>query len=364
MNKQILETLAKLGINTTGAGLPVQTNANEVMNTGASGYGAELVPTQILAKEIFDAIPQYSTFLSMLPGFHGVGLGKSVEVDVIGDVGFFQRHTEKTTGALAVAQGNTRMATDKVTLTQHQLDITIDVSNELSNFNVLGAEGFTNKLKEKIAKAMVRTVEAAIINGDTTSGATGNVNSDDGAPAASSYYLDFTGLRATAIADSAAKVDVGTFAFDDLLKVASCVGDYFANPDECLWLFNRATYNKALGITEFADASKNGKGSTVNTGALTNILGSDLVCNRDLPKTEADGKVNTASPSSTLLGQFLFVWKPGIQYGYGQELKLALMDFGKDGYQLQGWFSVAIALVSKKAGTTDPVVAVGYNVTL
>lgn len=363
MNKDILQTLANLGVQVDGFQGEIQKNANEVMNTGATGYGAELIPSAALAKEIVDAIPQYSTFLQMLPGFHGVGLGKSVEVPIIGDVGMFTGHTEKTTSAFALAQGKTRLATDKVTLTQKQYDISIDVSNELANYNALGAEGFTAKLKEKITKAMVRTIEAIIINGDTTTAGTGNVNSDDGAPAAGTYYLYADGLRKAAIADSAAKVDVGTFAFADLLAVANCLGDYFAQPDECLWLFNRSTYNKALGITEFMTASTNGVSSTIFKGSLTNILGADLVCNRDLPKTEADGKVST-TPSNNTLGQFLCVWKPGIQYGFGQELQLRLFDMGMDGFQLQGWFSVAVTIVNKKAGTTDPVVAVGYNVTI
>lgn len=363
MNKEILETLGKLGIQVAGAPLPIATNANEAMHTTNTNAGAELVPTQILAKEIFDAIPNYSTFLSMLPGFHGVGLGKSVDVDVIGDVGFFSLHTEKTGGAFALAAGSNKLYTDKVTLTQKQLDLTVDVTNELSQFNVLGAEGLSNKLKEKIAKAMVRTVEAAIINGDTTTAGTGNVNSDDGAPTAGTYYLGFDGLRKAAIADSAAKVNVGTFAFDDLVSVANCLGDYFAVPDDCLWLFNRSTYNKALGIAEFADAAKNGKSSTVNSGAITNILGADVVCNRDLPKTEADGKVST-TPANNTLGQFMCVWKPAVQYGFGQELQLQLFNMGKDGWQLQGWFNVAIAIVQKKGGVGDSSVGVGYNVTL
>lgn len=363
MNKKILETLGKLGIQVAGAPLPIATNANEAMHSTNTNAGAELVPTQILAKEIFDAIPNYSTFLSMLPGFHGVGLGKSVEVDVIGDVGFFSLHTEKTGGAFALAAGSNKLYTDKITLTQKQLDLTVDVTNELSQFNVLGAEGLSNKLKEKIAKAMVRTVEAAIVNGDTTTAGTGNVNSDDGAPTAGTYYLGFDGLRKAAIADAAAKVNVGTFALDDLVSVANCLGDYFAVPEDCLWLFNRSTYNKALGIAEFADAAKNGKASTVNTGAITNILGADIVCNRDLPKTEADGKVSVTAANNTL-GQFMCLWKPAVQYGFGQELQLQLFNMGKDGWQLQGWFNMAIAIVQKKGGVGDSSVGVGYNVTL
>lgn len=371
------DTLSRLGINTSGieavpnpAGYvaenevqAVETNANEVMNTGAAGRGAELVPTVTLAKEIFDAIPTYPTFLNSLPGNHGVGLGKSEEVSIIGDPGFFKLHSEKTTGAFALAQGNSVLPTDKVTLNQKQYDLTIDVSNELKIFNVLGAAAFEAKLKEKITKAMIRTVEGLIINGDTTSGGTGNVNSDDGAPAADSYYLGANGIRQVGIAGTGTKVSVGTFDMADLIGVANCLGDYFADPSECLWLFNRTTYNTALNIAEFADASKNGKPSTINNGAIANILGADVFIARDLPKTEADGKVST-TPSNNTLGQFALVWKPAIQFGFGEELQLRLFDMGKDGFQLQGWFNVAVAIVQKDAGATDSSVGIGYNVTL
>ena len=44
-------------------------------------------------------------------------------------------------------------------------------------------------IQRKLASSAARTQEALILNGDTTAGATGNVNSDDGAPASTSYYL-------------------------------------------------------------------------------------------------------------------------------------------------------------------------------
>lgn len=364
LNKDVLETLGKLGIQ--GEGVPeLETNANEVMHTSNTGKGAEMVPTSVLSQQIFDTILDYSSFLKMLPGYHGVGLNKIEEVPVIGDVGFFALHAEKTTGAFALTQAANTMATAKVTLTQKQYDLKIDVSNELSQFNVLGAAEFERRLKEKIAKAMVRTVESLIINGDTTNAATGNVNLDDADPADTLYYLGALGLRYYGVAGSAnvTKVDVGSMDMADLVSVANLLGDFFADPSQCLWIFNRSTYNKALNIAEFADAAKNGKGSTINSGAITNILGADVVVNRDMPKTEADGKISTTASNNTL-GTFLIFWKPAVQYGYGQELQLELFNLGADGYQLQGWFNVAVSIVQKLAGQTDSSLGYGYNVTL
>lgn len=364
LNQDILDTLGKLGIQTdTVPAAAVQKNANEVMHTSNTGAGAEIVPTSVLAKQIFDTIQNYSSFLGMLPGYHGVGLNKIEEVSILGDPGFFDLHSEKTTGAFALAQGNKTQPTAKVTLTQKQYDLTIDVSNELAQFNILGAAGLEARLKEKIGKAMVRTVEALIINGDTTNAATGNVNLDDADPADTLYYLGALGLRYHGINGSGTSKSVGSFDMADLIGVANLIGDFFAVPDECLWIFNRSTYNTCLNIAEFADAAKNGKQSTINTGAITNILGADVVVNRDMPKTEADGKVSTTAGNNTL-GQFMIFWKPAVQYGFGQELQLQLFNMGKDGWQLQGWFNVAVTIVQKKAGQGDSSVGVGYNVTL
>lgn len=365
LKQDVLEALGKLGIQNLGAPV-IAKNANEVMHTTNTNKGAELVPTAELAQQVFEAIPEYGTFMNALPGNHGTGLGKSQEVSVLGDVGFFDLHSEKTTSAFALAQGNKTMATDKITLTQKQFDLTIDVSNELAQFNRLGAAGLEAKLKEKIAKAMVRTVESLMINGDTTNAGTGNVNLDDADPADTLYYLAAKGLRYYGVgagSSAATKVSVGSFDFADLISVYGLLGDLAADPANVLWLFNRATYNKALGIAEFANAATNGLKSTANTGAITNILGSDVFVARDLPKTEADGKVSTTASNNTL-GQFIAFWKPAIQFGFGQELQLWLAFMGKDGWQLQGWFNYAQAIVQNMAGVTDSSVGVGYNVTL
>lgn len=355
MQKDVLQRLAALGI---------ETNANEVMNTGATGYGAELVPSAEVTTEIMESFRTYSTFVNALPGYHGTGLGKSVEVDIIGEVPLFQKGAEKTTGAFALAQGTGQLGTGQVTLNQKKYELTVDISDELAQFNRLGAAEFERRVREKLGKAGARTIEHVIINGDTETGATGNVNSDDGAPASTQAYLHADGLRKTSIVTSSTTVNCGTLDFADFLSVMGKVGDFAADPADCLWLFNRATFNKALGLDQFQDESKNGKQSVIHTGALTNILGSDLFIARDLAKTEADGKISTTAGNNTL-GQFIYFWKPAVQFGFGGDgLKMKLFDMGKDGYQLQAWFYMGLAIVEKKAGQTDSSVGTGINVTV
>lgn len=350
----VLSTLAALG---------VKTNANEVMHTTQTGYGKELVPLNVLSAEILEIVPKFSTLLSKLPGNHGTGLAVSEKVPVIGDPGLFLGNTEWTTGTPAQAQGNTKNPTQEVTINQGQFIMTIDVSKRLLNYSVADLEQI---LKMKLAQSFGRTIDALIINGDTEAGATGNVNLDDAAPSTTAYYMQVDhGLRELAInaAASAGIVDVGTFEFADFLDVLNKMGDLASDPSQILFLFNQATYIKALGITEFKDAAQNGKGSTIHTGSITNILGSDLLTCRDIGKTEADGKISTTAASNTK-GQFLAIYAPAIQYGFGQSLEIDVVKVPGKGIQIVATGEFGFGILETISGVTGRTVAAGIDVTV
>lgn len=351
--KNVLETLEAIGF---------QTNAAP-MGTGKTAEGAELVPDEVFAKETLDIVPEYGTFLGDLPGNHSKGgarLPKVATVSLLGDAGFFEGATEKTTGAFSVSAGGT-VATGVVTITQAKFTMKIDVTDELDTYSQY-PENLKTALQKRVSASMARTIEALIINADNTTAGTGNVNSDDAAPAATSYYLKQTdGIRKLAIDESTA-FNAGVLDITDFTSIMALVGDIAADPAECMWLFNRATHLKALGLSDFADASKRGKDSTVSGNALTSVFGSDLYINKDVAKTEADGKIS-ATPANNTKGQILYVWKPAIQFGFGKDLQIKFFDFGADGYQLHAWFHFGFGIYNQQAGG-DVVVASGINITL
>jgi hypothetical protein len=45
----------------------VETKANEVMNTGATAFGTELIPTNVMLDPMLDLVPTYSRLLPLLP---------------------------------------------------------------------------------------------------------------------------------------------------------------------------------------------------------------------------------------------------------------------------------------------------------
>lgn len=343
----------------------VQTNATPPMGTGKTGEGAELVPSQVFMQEVFDMVPAMSKLMGMLPGNHsanGRRLPKVATVPLLGEAPFFSAGSEKTSGAFAVSAGTTA-PTGEITITQKKYTLKFDVTEDLDTFSEYPEE-LKTALQERIGKSMARTLEATIINADAETGATGNVNTDDQLPVAGSYFLGADhGIRELAINNSYG-VNVGALSISDFTDVMAVLGDYGADPEDCLWIFNRKTYLKAMSLSDFADASKAGKEATTSSGAMTNVFGSDLIVGRDVNLTEADGKMSGATPGDNTLGQFLYIWKPAVQFGFGKDLQIKILDFGSDGYQLHAWYHFGFGIFNKDAGATDPAVAVGYNVTV
>lgn len=350
MDKDILRVLGALGL---------EKKANEVMHTTNTGKGAELVPDKILMDQVFEAVPTYGSFLGALPGYHGSGLQKSQDVPIIGMVDEFIGNPEWTTGALTPPTPDGQyLPTDEITLNQKGFIKYIPISRDLLNYSATDLEAL---IMRKLSEAAALTVESCILNGDPD--ANDNVNDDAGAPAATTYFrtIGVDGLRATAIT-AGDTVNVGTMDFSDLTSIQGLIGDYASNPADCMWLFNRQTHQKALSISEFANASINGKSSTVFEGSISNVLGSDVAIPKRLLLAQASGKVHTTTGNTT--GQIVYFWKPAVQYGFGSILDIQAVRVPGKGIMLIAAFDMALGIVSKKAGVTTPAVAMGRNVTV
>lgn len=344
-----------------------ETKANEVEHTTNTGFGEELVAVNVLQSDFLDLIPNYSTFLTAFPGNWGRTLPSSIDVPVIGETGLYSGSSEWTTGALydQVAQGTNKLPTAKVTIKQNKYKMTVDISDELLRFSITDIERI---VKERLARSAARTIEAAIINGDTETGATGNVNSDDAAPAAGSYYLFADGLRKDSIVNKGVAgkdtLDMGTITWDDYVDMQTQMGDLGANAEDVVYLFNRNTFNASMKLTEFKDASQNGKGSTINSLAVTNILGADVFINRDINKTEADGKISAATPANNTKGQVILAHRQAVQYGYNGDFNMEVVRVPGEGIQVIGYFYFGYAIANQLAGQTDPTVVTGINATV
>ena len=345
----------------TKRALGLETKANEVMHTTNTGFGAELVPGAVQTTDFLDLVPQFSSFIGRLKGFHGRNLNKIQEVAVIWALPKHNLGVEWTTWAWAIAQWVGKLPTDKVTLTQKKYEFSVDISDE--EFRFVNVLDIVATIQKKLARSAAETQEALILNWDTETWATWNINSDDQAPTATDYYLGANGLRKSAFTNGWTK-DLATMDFADFIGMMAILWKNAVSPMDCIWLFNQSTLTKALGIAEFLQAYTNGRSSTVFTWALSNILGYDVLSAYDFPLTEADGKVSYDTPSNNVKWGCMFLNTNAVQYGYNGDYNIEIFRIPGKGWQVLGYYYMAVATNEKLAGQTTNMIALGYNATI
>lgn len=360
-----MDALALIGVQGTNSKFAIETNA-DIHYTTRTGYGAELVPTEVLTAQVYESIPKYDTFLSQIAATsHGNNMEKSQRVRIIGRPGLMQRQAEKTSSPFAIKSPTHELQTGKVLIEQKQLVSRFDISDWLVQFNSLGADGFVNKIVELASQEVMRTEEAAILNGDTTTAATGNVNSDDAAPAGTEYYLDYTGVRKLALDTSGASLNLGALDvsdFRDLEKILA-LGRMWI-PSECFWAFNQQVEIELSDLTQFTQSDLRGSVGTPEGQMPTRFDGARIYRHQDMPLTEADGKVSSATPANNTLGTIALVYAPAIQWGRHGGIKMKMYDYGADGVQLEIWEYFGFTIVQQKAGQVGSSIAYGYNITV
>ena len=342
------------------------TNANEAMQTTLTNYGKELVPDEVLKNDLIDLTLKDLDLLSFLPGDHGRNLEKSITEPLIGEAPYMQGNAEWNGSDTTVAVGNAKVKTGSVTINQKSLILSIPVSKSLLRYSVVDLE---SKLKAKIAESAGKTITDAIINGDTATGATGNINSDDQLPATTFGSVKYhtiwmgDGIIKQAFADSAT-VDLGALDFADFVTLENEMGDIFGG--DCLWLTNQKVYNKIKLLAQYSDASKRGEATTQAGNIIASIDGAKMLVTRDVRLAEADGKLS-ATPANNTKGRMVLLYTPAVQYGWGQDFELEVVKIPGKGIQMIATLDFGFTVLGKDTvgfENGDKPVVLGRNITV
>ena len=343
----------------------VETKANEVMHTGNAGAGAELVEAERMSKDILDMVPNYSNLLPLLPGNHGTGLAQTEVLPIIGELPLFRGNSEwkDAPGEDPTGANGSKLQTAEARIEQGQFLIEVPISKRQLNYSITD---LYKLIVERIQKSAARTIDALLLNADKSE--TGNVNRDGfdfstltSAQKEAYYYLqNDNGIRKLGIANG---VDIWTLDEDDLADLTEQLGQYGDDDENLLYITANKVRNKIRKFNTFKDASKNGEGSTVNGKKISQVWGIDLHTNRDNPAlAKANGKVSD-TPEENTTGQIQLLWKPAVQYGFGQEMDFEIKRIAGKGIILIVTFEFGFDIINAKAGQ-DKTVATGYNITL
>lgn len=340
----------------------VETKANEVMHTTNTGFGQELIPTNVMLDPMLDLVPTYSKLLPLLPWNHGNAMPISAKVPVIWEADVFGGNTEWTTGAWSfVTPANHWPHTGEITITQWQFITTVSLSKRELNYWPAQLESI---VRERINRAVARTIDAVIINGDAESSSSGNVNLVDSTPTSWIYYLQNDHwIRELAINNSQT-VSVGALTSGDFIDVLSVLWEgYQSDLDNLLFLMPANVYNKSLLLSEVLTVEKFGPDATIKSGVLAKVFWIDIITARDRPaKAKSNGTVSATAWSNTT-GSFGLIYKPAVQYGFGQPLEVDAFKVPGKWVDLVATFEFGFAIANNCAWLWNTVAA-WINVTL
>ena len=120
---------------------------------------------------------------------------------------------------------------------------------------------------------------------------------------------------------------------------------------------------KTLQLDEVITMDKFGPSATINTGVLAKVWNIDVVTERDFPAlTNSAGKVDTTAGNNTT-GSFAVVYKPAVQYGFGQPLEIDLFKVPGKGVRLVATMEFGFTIVNGVAGL-GKTVGLGVGITL
>lgn len=336
--------------------LPVK--ADELMHTDNTGYGAEWVP-DIWSTELWR---KARTENVILPLFRVIEMPSNpFELPISGtDPAVYYVPETQDEDDLTLGNGNpipdSQIGSGKVTLTAKKLALRVGFSAELAEDSALP---LIPLYREQALRVMAEAIDHVLLNGDTETGATGNINSDDAPPASTAKYLAFDGLRKLPlVTNSDNALSAGGAPSVTLLRTARFLMPprFALKPTQCAWIVDSSTYAKLLSLSDVATVDKYGPYATVLTGEIAKIDGVPVLVSAEMPLTQADGK---ADVSDNTLGQALCVYRPGWVVGYRRRVA-ATMDYLPyyDAYQMVATVRLAFAPYDSDAAS------VLYNITV
>ena len=334
-----------------------EAKANEVMNTWASNFWTELIPTNVLADPLLDMLWNYSRLLPLLPWNHWNNMAVSEKVPVIGEASLFQWNSEWTTWAWTLTPANNWPMTDSVVITQWQFITTVDVSDRELTYATDSLEAI---IRERINRSAWETIDAFIINADDTASWSWNVN---WTYSWSPYYTQWTnGIRKVGIANTG--VSIWTITSASYLSVKNVLDErYQGELDNLLFIEPANVYNKSLALSEVITVDKFGPNATISAWILAKIWNIDILVSKHFPAlTNTSWLVDWTSANNTKWS-FACIYKPAVQYWFWKPLQIEVGRVLWKGIKIVATMEFWFAIVNSKAWLWKTV-GLGINATV
>lgn len=309
--------------------------ADEAMTSTLTSAGDELVPTLLNSALYYwvrleaKVAPLFDSFI--MPS-NPYDYPKVTSGPTFYNVGEIEDQSNFTLSSALTT--TSQVATGKVTFSASKLSALTLYSKELfEDSGIAVSQMMANVYRDEMA----HTLDSVIMNGDTSTRATGNINSDAAAPASGSAYLALNGLlKYPMVTVAANSVDMGNLnptsaKMQQALQTMGIMGRDLPN----LVMITDPTTAYAIDtLDEFMKLNEVGDLATLIKGQLGFWRGIPVVVSEDLPRGQADGKVGAGANDR---GRILFAHRKVFKLGMRREFSLEQMAVpGIDGYYVAG----------------------------
>ena len=334
------------------------TKADELAYSAQTGFGDEWAP-DLWSQQIWHRARQDNTILPLFQSIEMPSNPFELPIEGADPTVYFVPETQDE-AHLTLGSGNpipdSKIGSGKVTLNAKKLALRVGFSSELVEDAVIPV---LNIYREQAVRAIADAIDHVLLNGDTSTGATGNINRDHAKPPATAKYLALDGLRHLPLVETSANA-IDLKAAPSLAKLREArfkmPGKYAARPSDLAWLVDSGTYAALLGMSEFLTLDKAGAQATAQTGQIGFVDGIPVFVTAEMPLTQADGKIGSGANTK---GQALCVYRPGWYVGYRRRIAVSVDYLSYyDSYQLTATVRLAFVRFDKEVASCL------YNITV
>lgn len=301
--------------------MPAYQRALRAMDTAESGYGQQLIGAQYVG-DLWEGARQESRIFRLLQTFemqHPTAY-LPVEADIPEML-----YVSENTGATDSPYSTSKTGSNRVQVSAKKFVIHQVWSGEMEEDSIIP---FIPFLRRQVEISLAHYADSAVLNGDTTNAATGNINLDDADPADTKHYLAFDGVRHAFLVDNTDNgVDHSGAAitYDALLNLKAKMVDttYLMNwgsptmAEDLVYVADPFTSVKIAGLDEVLNSKIQNGGRDLLNGevGIGAIMGHPVINSIAMSKTEADGKVSDTDGNNTL-GQVAAFNRRGLVAGW------------------------------------------------
>jgi len=219
------------------------------------------------------------------------------------------------------------LGTDNQTMTLAKMGARVLWTGELEEDAVLP---YVNQLRRQLAVSGAEHLESAVIDGDSATAGTTNINDIAGTPGGTEYWLNVDGFRKLALVTNTANSrDAGSLTSADFLETIKLMGVGGSNADQrqTAFIIPWAVHYKAL---ELADVKTRDvfAGATLENGRLNAIYGYQIMTSHHMHKAQASrlansaGKIDLDTAGNNTTGSILAVRFDQWMFGYRRRMTL------------------------------------------